>query len=380
MLVKISCLLNANLSHQRAIVRPLAVLVLVTSILAETAAASSLPLGDAGPFDIWVNVPNCAKGRPTKRLNYCISNLHPKAHIERAIIYIWYYKWREARKEVDYALQMDPTSSKLLHFSARLALSELNYTGDFSHYALAEEHLTRAQKLDPLNPGILATLGHLYGKRGDSIKSWKHYDLAIKLAPNQIFALSKRAYKYLWTDRPGLAFADFDRLVALEPKNSDWLIARAHTHFKLKRYKKALQDIAAAEKLMPPSTSEYELRSKVNIATGNLTAAHNDMNTVIDEPLKFMPFALPPRQRSWWLYRRAWLRMQLGMTAEAADDYTKSIELGGVQMVLQLQLALRRLGSDIEIDGKITPTLKNAIKACLANGRCEQKLLGPLRL
>ncbi len=66
-----------------------------------------------------------------------------------------------------------------------------------------------------------------------------------------------RGWTYLVVDSPKLALRDFELAIELDPKNADAYNGRSYAHAKLGRHGEAVQDVAEALRLGPPSARLY---------------------------------------------------------------------------------------------------------------------------
>ena len=195
-----------------------------------------------------------------------------EAHSALAVV-LWYYdwKWAEAEKEFQRAVELDPKS----------AVSHFQY-GDFlGHMGRTDEaavHKERAAQLEPFEPFFVARVGG--GNKEDPEKALKQILYAIKLDPNYSFAY----------------------------------IMAGGTYMNKKMYPEAIKEFQKAKELSPEQTWSDVNLSRTFIAAGKPEEAHAILGQLLERSKSCF---VPP-------YHIATVYMQLGDKDQALDWLEKA--------------------------------------------------------
>ena len=166
------------------------------------------------------------------------------AYFERARVFYNTTRFREARKDLDAAIRLDPRQAK--YFCVR--------------------------------GNVLAALGLDDNALPD-------YDAAIRLDPGYAKAYNGRGFIYGNTAQTGKALADYGKAIELAPAEPVYYFNRASCLLKLRRYKEALNDCDKALELDPGYTEVYTRRGHALIGLKQYDLAI----AAFDKALKLMP-------------------------------------------------------------------------------------------
>jgi tetratricopeptide (TPR) repeat protein len=325
---------------------------------------------------VWMKLPDCAQGQIRVSHADCLSRIPEQEHLYRALAHVWYRAWSEARQEALLAVKAAASKGVAEHFAARVALTDFGQTANVERHVEALKHLDAAMSEMPLDGAVVATAGLAREMRGDVPGALEFFNRALRLEPYQVFARSKRAQINLYSGMADAALQDFDRLVELEPKEVDWRIWRARLHIDANRFEAGLEDLSAVTAAgAGHHLGILELRARANVMLGLLEPAHKDLNALIDGPAKGVRFAIAGEDLARYLEWRSWVRAEMNLRREAAADLIKVLELGGRKKVLQTQLALRRLGWKVEINGELTDEVRAALTGCIVDDKCSPALV-----
>jgi tetratricopeptide (TPR) repeat protein len=198
------------------------------------------------------------------------------------------------------------------------------------------------------------------------------YTEALALDPRHTYALRQRAsiFTQRGQDRP--AIKDLTAALEVEPANILLLTMRARSYVQQGEDKAALADLDAALKSGRPDVSAINLRSAVHVRLGNDADALTDLNALIDGPAPGIRFALGGTDFSTLRLKRALVFSRLNRPAEAHADILKVVEGSNLNMVLRLQLLVRRSGfKEVAIDGVVSPKMLDALRACFLEAACQ---------
>ncbi len=109
--------------------------------------------------------------------------------------------------------------------------------------------------------------------RGELEAALADLDSAIRLAPNRASFHLARARAHIALVHPDAAMVDADKAIALDPVNFDALLLRAGLHFRQKNQPAALDDVAAAQKLIQPGSSQSRAIASFYVANNQPTLA-----------------------------------------------------------------------------------------------------------
>lgn len=219
----------------------------------------------------------------------------------------WRVKLREAVKELDSAVGLEPNNRKFLIERSGLlnsvderdlALNDINKAIDlkpddaeaYASRALifesAEENekaladFNKAISLDPNNPRCHEMRGSFFELESRSAEALSDFSRALELDPKYLPALQHRSFLYYQTDDFLKAIDDFNRIITIDTKIPTAYLARAEAFEKLKQYQKAIADVTVAIRLLPKSAGPllrraeiYRLIRKIKLAAADEKAA-----------------------------------------------------------------------------------------------------------
>lgn len=151
----------------------------------------------------------------------------------------------EAFKAADKALEFNPDNIDLYQYIAPAYYQTKQYDKAIVTYKTALE------KVDTLNTELMSNLvsglGDVYFAKGDTIKAFAHYDMAIDYNPANLMAMNNYAYFLAESNRE---LDKAEKLSALtvkyEPENPTYLDTYAWIYFKKGEYSLALTYIRSA--------------------------------------------------------------------------------------------------------------------------------------
>ena len=163
---------------------------------------------------------------------------------------LWKYSWdwKTAEAEFQKSLALNPNNAHTHHIYAVL----LACRGDF---AGAEEHMRKAQALDPLSMIIRTNIGWFHYFQRDYAKAEEAYQEVLKLDPGFLPARQKLWITYAEEGKTEQAAAELENLMRLF--GHDQLLQRVERANPPARYRTAVQGYAASGVLSPYERARY---------------------------------------------------------------------------------------------------------------------------
>ncbi len=119
------------------------------------------------------------------------------------------------------------------------------------------------------------------------------------------------------------AIKEFDKAIALDPKNPTYFASRGHAHYYRRNYKEAIQDYTDAIKLDDTFALAYSMRGLSYTRTGDYKQAIADYNKAIDLSSQDADF-----------YKgRGYAYYHLKQYGPMCQDYEKACQLGDCQLL-----------------------------------------------
>jgi tetratricopeptide (TPR) repeat protein len=150
----------------------------------------------------------------------------------------------DARKAIDEALRLSPTSANAHALHARL----LEYTGQ-NQQALAAAN--EAIRLDPAQAWAYIARGNAHSHLNDQAAAVADHTIALRLEPKNKAAWNNRGFAYLCRGQYHQALADLNESLRLWPNDAITLANRGSCYLFLGENEKALADYARAAELQP---------------------------------------------------------------------------------------------------------------------------------
>jgi adenylate cyclase len=172
------------------------------------------------------------------------------AHLATCITFQWTRDYEGSARLLDQALEL-AMKAVALDDGEEFCHSVLGYVYlQRNAHELAEFHYLKALALNPNHPGLLASLGILYGFRGETARSLAYFREAITISPhfNPSWYWRNRAVVHFIAREYEEAISAFKR----SPIMPEWVEAfLAAAHAQLGRMDEARQHVAAAHRLTP---------------------------------------------------------------------------------------------------------------------------------
>ncbi|MFA6316182.1 MAG: tetratricopeptide repeat protein [Elusimicrobiota bacterium] len=288
----------------------------------------------------------------------CRTEVSPRQRYEGAAERIYNGDFRGALKDLSALIEADPRNSRALYLRG-LAHFQLK------NYGRAVADLSAASTLDPSLAGVRYQVGVARLELGDPLAALSDFDACLKLRPGspevlyqrsaalRVLGLDAEAERMLdealgvrpdfhpallargylrksRDDRQG-SLSDFDRAIALRPKDSRGYVGRAHALWSAggrENLDKAAADLTQALELSPGSVDIYPDRASIHLERYDFDAAIADLSAAV----KFNP-----RNADLYLKRGRVLRDRA--MADQADsglslaeaDLTRAIEVAPKQ-------------------------------------------------
>lgn len=344
-------------------------LVLALGLLAPAARASSF-LDGAGPL-WWIGAGPCAADFQARLAGACdppavLGSLslpeQSRAHVDRAVALIGLFRMGAARAALDDALLADRTNASAWLLRARL---DSNAAG-----SKVEETLRNGLAVAPNHPGLLGTaafVADIQDRHGDAREL---IERALRGSPRHPELLFIRSQILLHGGDLRGAVDDLTGVVALgwEPGRS--LVERARILVLLGRTGEAMDDLDAAISADARNLRARDLRANLRESRGDLAGSLEDLTAVLGEVGQ--PRIAPgSKDTTRMTLARASLLARLDRVDSAVADVQQLLAVGGKQLILKLQLHLRRNGyPDVPVDGKPSPILEQALKSCFSQPFC----------
>lgn len=292
---------------------------------------------------------------------------------QKIVMRVWLQQFIEARKELDTAIESNPKNAAAWHLRARLNFHDSVYNGA-QQLKSALHDAEQAGALAPHNPNISLTRSSALFRTGKA-------DSALALATEVTERVKDNAQAWMWRgmlenaqNQRRRAIQSYEKAVALDATLIEAKRPLALLQLFSGNPKRAVALFDEVIKADPFQRDDYLWRSKANRSLGHLQASADDLTTLIEGPRPGAKFLLTNNDRGQVLMERAMIRAALGQTDTAADDMVKAAEAGGKQHVLRIQLLLKREGMAVNIDGKPSDELKRAIRTCIADAGCRNRL------
>jgi len=141
---------------------------------------------------------------------------------------------KEAIKNFNYALSLDPENKDELLYTIALSFIQLN------RYKDAIQYLLKANKIDPDNPSYLYELGFCYNKINELNKSIEFYTKYLELDPFADNIWYNLGIVYNKANELEKAVEAYDFALAINPEHSYSCFNKANILVSLERYKEAI--------------------------------------------------------------------------------------------------------------------------------------------
>lgn len=166
------------------------------------------------------------------------------AYFERGVILANTKRYREARKDLDAAIRLEPREPK--YYEARgYALAALGLADN----ALLD--FDAAVRLDPGYSSVYNARGNIYGGTGQCGKALPNFGRAIALSPGEALYYLNRARCFLILKKYEAALKDCDKALALDPGFVEAYSRRGYVLIGLGQYDKAIKSFDKALELKP---------------------------------------------------------------------------------------------------------------------------------
>ena len=142
----------------------------------------------------------------------------------------------------------------------------------------------RIRKIPPEPPRRRSCRGECVPGERNYGKAIRAFTRSLKLDPHQVAAYRRRAEAYYEKGDKGdgnKALADFSKVVALEPWNSDGYVRRGVVRREYGDHDKAVQDLTRAIHLNPQSAAAYAERGRAYTAKEAFDLAFADCNKAL---------------------------------------------------------------------------------------------------
>jgi serine/threonine-protein kinase len=153
-----------------------------------------------------------------------------------------------AERAVNDALRLQPDASEAHLALARHLYSKLDYEG-------ARQEIEIARRTLPNESQIFELSGYIDRRQGRWPESTRNLERALELDPNNVVLLAQIAESYTSLREYGSAASALDRILALNPKDLDNLLARAQLEIRWKADPKPLHQLIESLLREKPQTS-----------------------------------------------------------------------------------------------------------------------------
>ena len=223
--------------------------IALDSHFAEAYAGKAIAYNLLGDYD---EIPGSQAGPSAEAAARRALDLEPSlasAHSALAFA-LWKYSWdwKTAETEFQKSLSLNPNNAHTHHIYAVL----LACRGDF---AGAEEHMRKAQALDPLSMIIRTNIGWFHYFQKDYAKAEQAYQEVLKLDPGFLPARQKLWITYAMEGKTEQAAGELENLMRLF--GHDQLLKQVERASASARYQAALQGYADAGVLSPYERARY---------------------------------------------------------------------------------------------------------------------------
>lgn len=178
--------------------------------------------------------------------------------------------------DLDAAIQGDPGNAEALQARALIRLQSGDITG-------AVDDLTTLLKHDPTNQAVAQVAVEQLVNLGRTKDALELLDDALQASPSEgLYRL--RGIIYRAEDKEDEALADFDKALAMQPKDPVSLLQRAEISLGRGDIKSAKRDLDEAIRVEPrvaDSVGAVRLRCYIAVEEGRIADAINDMNLIV---------------------------------------------------------------------------------------------------
>ena len=180
----------------------------------------------------------------------------------------------------------------------------------------AEEHLTKALRLDPGSISSHVNLGGILFKKRDFTRAAEHFSMADNLEPGNAQTLFNLSLAYMETGKYELAAKALDRAIEVKPNFVRAHVQRAMAHDKLGRPEDVIKDLTIVIERKPNFVPALLKRATVLRNLEKWALAIQDYDRLI---------TLQPETAKNY-NDRGFAHSSLGNYAKAIEDYEKAIE------------------------------------------------------
>jgi tetratricopeptide (TPR) repeat protein len=159
--------------------------------------------------------------------------------------------------------------------------------------------------------------GRVHQLNKQYIEALNDFNAAIRLDPENIWAITYRGVNYMWMDEFGEALPDLNRAIELDQKSVLALATRGEYYMRLGPNDAALADLNQAIEVDPKSTRALRLRGMTYANMKRYTEALADLNRALE---------IDPRDQ-YVLSRRGILYREMGKDSDAVADFDRLVEL-----------------------------------------------------
>lgn len=276
----------------------------------------------------------------------------------------------DAEAAFEGAVDADPASPRAHLTMARYGLSMALLYSSAEYLGVARRHLQQAEALAPDDLDVVSTRAYLLFYHGRRMDALKLYDAVLLQDHKHISARENRANVLTWDGRFEKALADYDVLLELSPDNQSWRYLRASIHLRLGHHRRAAADLDVYIERNPYDRETYIARATAYMGYGQADQALDDINVVLGVAESGMTFVLGNETRAELLLKRSFLHLHLKQHDRAVTDALEAVSIGGTPKILRLKLFLKKRGFAVKINGVVSDTMRQAIKACFAVDRC----------
>lgn len=192
----------------------------------------------------------------------------PQPYVNRAMLYVEHYCYREAVEDFARAYDLDPNPEYLLS-SAAVYMRMLCY-------AEALEQLNTAMRINETLLDAYLYRGKLYAAVYENQHAEDDFNFCVTQAPDNKLHIEERAGFYERNGRLGDAIADYGRLVTLDAEDFFPYVMRADLYEKSGELRLAIQDYDKAIALNPYYSDLYEYRASLKEQIGDGDGAAHD--------------------------------------------------------------------------------------------------------
>jgi tetratricopeptide (TPR) repeat protein len=189
-------------------------------------------------------------------------------------------------------------------------------------------------------------------QKGDYPGALADFNKLIAIAPKERLAyIGKSLIKIKSGDKPG-AILDLNKAIALDPNNPSLYAVRGHLKFELGDKKGALSDYSKLIEIDPKDDSKYNARSEIKLSLGDKAGAISDYDRAI---------SLNPKNDSAY-FGRGNIKLGLGDRQGAVNDYNQVVKINPQNY----NAYLNRGNTKFEL-GDLTAAMKDTDRAIALN-------------